>query len=304
MQPTLERLFNELDHLIVGKSQPIRLAIAALLARGHLLIEDLPGVGKTTLSHAIATLLGLECRRIQFTSDLLPGDITGSSIYHRNSESFTFIPGPLFSNVVIADEINRATPRTQSALLEAMAERQITVQGTTYPLPETFFVIATQNPYQQLGTYPLPESQRDRFLLTISLGYPDSTAERALLTGDDRLKLLKQLKPLVDEATLKVWQDKCSQIFASSDLIDYLQALIHFSRNSGLYRYGLSPRAALGLLAAARGWAMINSRKYLIPEDLQTILPHVAAHRLVTLSEGRPLTYAEVIHDFSQVAIP
>lgn len=273
------------NEIILGKDKAIRLAMACLLARGHLLIEDLPGVGKTTLAHVIAQLLGLQFNRIQFTSDMLPADILGISIYAQNSGHFTFHPGPIFANVILADEINRATPKAQSALLEAMEERQITVEGETRPLLEPFFVIATQNPIEHIGTYPLPESQLDRFLMSISLGYPDAAAERLLLTSSDRRLELQKLKATIDPASLLTMQQHVLAVTTSAALIDYVQSLLQFSRQSGHFVCGLSPRAGLALLHASKAWALVQNRDYVIPEDVQAVLPAVANHRLVNVEQ-------------------
>jgi MoxR-like ATPase len=259
------RMINEIDEaisraasIILGKQLQIRLALACLLARGHLLIEDLPGVGKTTLAHALATILGLNYQRIQFTSDLLPADILCVSIYNRDSSGFQFHPGPVFSHIVLADEINRATPKTQSALLEAMEERQVTVEGETRPLPQPFFVIATQNPLYQIGTFPLPESQLDRFLMRVELGYPDELSERALLQGRDRRELLREMAPVLSPARLLDVQSRVDSVYASDALLDYLQALLGYSRRAPNYQSGLSPRAGLALLQSARAWAYLE----------------------------------------------
>jgi len=271
--------------IILGKQHQIRLALACLLARGHLLVEDLPGVGKTTLAHTLATILGLHYQRIQFTSDLLPADILGVSVYNRDSGGFQFHPGPAFSHVVLADEINRATPKTQSALLEAMEERQVTVEGETRPLPQPFFVIATQNPLYQIGTFPLPESQLDRFLMRIELGYPDEQSERALLQGRDRRELLAEMAPALSPARLLDVQSRVDSVFASDALLDYLQALLGYSRRTPEYQTGLSPRAGLALLQSARAWAYLEGRDLVLPEDLQTVFPAVVGHRLPPATE-------------------
>ncbi|MEO5365907.1 MAG: AAA family ATPase [Magnetococcus sp. WYHC-3] len=269
-----------LDEVILGKPHAVRLALCCLLAGGHLLIEDRPGVGKTTLAHALSTALGLAYARIQFTSDLLPSDITGVSVYDRERELFRFHPGPIFAGVVLADEINRATPKAQSALLEAMEERQVTVEGETRPLPDPFFVIATQNPARQVGTFPLPESQLDRFLMRISLGYPDRAAERQLLLGRSRRDLVAQLPPVADPGILGDMIREVQEVHTAPALLDYIQSLAEFTRLGGLYTDGLSPRAVLGLLRAARAWAWLAGRRAVLPEDVQTVLPGVAAHRL------------------------
>ncbi len=280
MSVQINSVAGQIDNIILGKSRQIRLAMACLLARGHLLIEDVPGVGKTTLAHALATALGLKFQRIQFTSDLLPADILGVSVYNRDNGGFEFHPGPIFTNVVLADEVNRATPRAQSALLEAMEENQVTTEGETRPLPRPFFVIATQNPSHQIGTFPLPESQLDRFLMRIELGYPDAQAERALLNGSDRRDLLNELKAQLDAAQLIELQRQVQQIHASSALLDYLQSLVNHTRTSPEFEHGLSPRAALALLQVSRAWAFMSGRDHVVPEDMQAVLPAVVGHRL------------------------
>jgi len=271
---------QRVGQIVVGKDEQIRQALACLLAGGHLLIEDVPGVGKTTLAHALATALGLRFSRVQFTSDLLPADVIGVSVYEREKNGFVFHPGPVFTQVLLADEINRATPKTQSALLEAMEERQVSTDGVTRDLPEPFFVIATQNPGHQIGTFPLPESQLDRFLMCISLGYPDAAAERALLAGEDRRALLKALPALMQPQQLLEARAALAQIHVSPALIDYVQALAQASRQRELFAEGLSPRAALALLQAARAWAALEGRNHVIPEDVQAVAVPVAAHRL------------------------
>jgi len=271
--------------IILGKERQIRLALACLLARGHLLIEDQPGVGKTTLAHTLARLLGLDFQRIQFTSDMLPADILGISVFDRETGRFRFHPGPVFTQVVLADEINRATPKAQSALLEAMEERQVTVEGETRPLPQPFFVIATQNPAHQLGTFPLPESQLDRFLMKIALGYPDRAAERALLEGRDRRSLLAETAPILSAGILLAEQQQAATLRVSPALLDYVQALVAHTRGTG--QTGLSPRAALGLIAAARAWAHLAGRDHVLPEDVQAVLPAVVGHRLAAAGEAR-----------------
>ncbi|CAN5318807.1 AAA family ATPase [soil metagenome] len=271
---------RQVSLIVVGKDLQIRQALVCLLAGGHLLIEDMPGVGKTTMAHALAISLGLQFNRVQFTSDLLPADVIGISIFDREKNGFLFHPGPVFTQVLLGDEINRATPKTQSALLEAMEERQVTADGVTRDLPEPFFVIATQNPTSQIGTFQLPESQLDRFLMCLSLGYPDAAAERSLLMGEDRRTLLKAMKMAMQPSELMEAQAALRQIHASSGLIDYIQALAHASRQNGLFAEGLSPRAAIALLQAARAWAALEGRDHVIPEDVQAVLVPVAAHRL------------------------
>ena len=276
----IETVITAANRIILGKERVIRLALACLFARGHLLIEDLPGVGKTTLAHVLANTLGLGFQRIQFTSDLLPADILGVSVYNRETSTFSFHPGPIFSQVILADEINRATPRAQSALLEAMEERQVTVEGETRPLPEPFFVIATQNPSHLVGTFPLPESQLDRFMMRIVLGYPDASAERELLTGADRRVLLRDLKPVITPERLSEIQNLVDRIHVSAAILDYLQDLLEFSRKSGDFQNGLSPRAGLAVLHCARSWALLEGHAQVLPEDIQAILPSVIGHRL------------------------
>jgi MoxR-like ATPase len=266
--------------IILGKERQIRLTLACLLAGGHLLIEDVPGVGKTTLAHLLARLLGLQFQRIQFTSDMLPADIIGVSVFDRTTGSFAFHPGPIFAQLILADEVNRATPKAQSALLEAMEERQVTTEGATRPLPAPFFVIATQNPAHQIGTFPLPESQLDRFLMRIELGYPDHDAERELLRGADRRAMIAGLEPCLNTEQIAAMQKSIVRIHVSDALIDYTQALVEHTRQSPDYQAGLSPRAALALLAAARAWAMLERREHVLPEDIQAVLPAVAPHRL------------------------
>jgi len=276
----IEAVIAALNDVLLGKENQIKLAFACLLARGHLLIEDLPGMGKTLLSHALARTLGLSYNRIQFTSDVLPSDIIGTSVFERDSGTFRFIEGPLFAQLVLADEINRATPKSQSALLEAMEEHQVTADGETRPLPDPFFVIATQNPVTQGGTFPLPESQLDRFLMRIELGYPDPDAERALLRGGDKRRGLAAIEPVLDVDALKVLQQAVDDVKASDPLIDYVQRLVAHSRRGQEFAYGLSPRGALALLHAARAWALIHDRRHVVPEDVQAVLPGVVEHRL------------------------
>ena len=303
MTQQLDSVVRQVGTVILGKQRQIRLAIACILARGHLLIEDIPGVGKTTLAHALATTLGLQFQRIQFTSDLLPADILGVSIFDREAGAFRFHPGPIFSQVILADEINRATPKTQSALLEAMEEHQVTAEGETRPLPEPFFVIATQNPSHQIGTFPLPESQLDRFLMRIELGYPDADAERALLQGVDRRDMLPHLTPCMQPEDLVALQHTAREVHASSALLDYLQALVDYSRKSPDYVNGLSPRAALALLNAARAWAMMDGRKQVLPEDVQVIVPGVVGHRLYVARDNTRINGADVAEQLIE-AVP
>lgn len=278
--PLIANVLNAANRIILGKEKQIRLALACLLARGHLLIEDLPGVGKTTLAHTLARLLGLQFSRIQFTSDMLPADIIGVSIFDRERNDFRFLPGPIFAQLVLADEINRATPKAQSALLEAMEERQITADGTTRSLPFPFFVIATQNPSHQIGTFPLPESQLDRFLMRLELGYPDHRAERQLLESGGRREQLPELAACLIPEQLASLQQQAAATHVSPALLDYVQALIEATRHSGHFAHGLSPRAALSVLAAARAWAFLAGRDLVLPEDVQAILPGTTCHRL------------------------
>ncbi len=277
MHPTVQEIINAINQVILGKNTQVRLALTCLLARGHLLIEDLPGMGKTTLAHALAQVFGLAFNRVQFTSDLLPADVLGVSIYDRNTASFKFHQGPIFSNVLLADEINRATPKTQSALLEAMEEQQVSADGDTLPLPNPFFVIATQNPIHNIGTFPLPESQLDRFLMRISLGYPDAASERRLLKNEGGRAMNHQLKPICQKTSLFKLQEATDAIHVSDAVLDYLQALIHYSRQQ--FDTGLSPRAGLGIKQCAQAWALCENRDYVIPEDIQAVLPSVTSHR-------------------------
>jgi len=280
----LQRLADQISTVIVGKRPQIEDGIACLLAGGHLLIEDLPGVGKTTLAHALAVSLGLRFARVQFTADLMPSDLIGVSVFERSTEAFAFHQGPVFTQVLLADEINRAGPKTQSALLEAMEEHQVTVDNTTRPLPRPFFVIATQNPSDQLGTYPLPESQLDRFLMCISLGYPDRASERALLAGEDRRHLVERLGAVMSPAELGLAQAAVLKVHVSDALLDYLQALIAATRSGEWFVEGLSPRAGIAILRAARARALLAQRDYVAPDDVQAILPQTAAHRLVPVA--------------------
>lgn len=300
MYQSLHQLLASADTVILGKQRQIRLAVCCLLAKGHLLIEDIPGVGKTTLSHVLAHLFGLAYQRIQFTSDILPADIIGSSVFDSQQNSFSFHAGPLFNQMILADEINRATPKAQSALLEAMEERQVTVEGRTYRLPEPFFVIATQNPAHQIGTFPLPESQLDRFLMRIELGYPSLQAERALLMGRPRHSLIESLPVYLPAEKLAGLQHAVSEVHAAPALLDYLLSIIGFTRQSGHYPCGLSPRAGLSLLAAAKAWAFMDQRQSVLPEDVQAVLPAVAAHRLLAASQDSAATVAPILQ---QVAV-
>jgi MoxR-like ATPase len=296
-------LLQKANTIISGKEEQIKLAIACLLARGHLLIEDLPGMGKTTLAHLLARLFGLNYSRIQFTSDMLPADIIGISIFDRNTAEFRFHPGPIFSQVVLADEINRATAKTQSALLEAMEEKQITMDGDTYPLEEPFFVIATQNPQTQTGTFPLPESQLDRFLMRIVLGYPDRNTERGILSGSDRRELLQTIAPMFSIEQLLAMQKQISTVHVSPALLDYVQDILQFSRHSQHFLTGLSPRAGLALIRSAQAWAYIHDREMVIPDDVKAILPSVVLHRLVVCSDQNS-SEQQVMSLFNDLPIP
>ena len=276
----IEGLAEALNGVLLGKENQVKLSLACLFARGHLLIEDLPGMGKTLLSHALAKVFGLSYNRIQFTSDVLPSDIIGATIFDKQTNAFRFVEGPLFAQLVLADEINRATPKSQSALLEAMEERQVTNDGESRALPEPFFVIATQNPSTQAGTFALPESQLDRFLMCIELGYPEPAAERELLLGGDRRSMVEKLDAVLDLSQLRQIQAAVDAIKISEPLIDYVQRLIAFSRQANEFAFGLSPRGALALLQAAKAWALINNRTHVVPEDVQAVLPCVVEHRL------------------------
>jgi MoxR-like ATPase len=280
LKASLDRILDQVNSIILGKPRQIRLAVACLLAKGHLLIEDLPGVGKTTLAHTLARVLGLEFQRIQFTSDLLPADILGVSVYRRETGGFHFHPGPIFSQVILADEINRATPKTQSALLEAMEEQQVTTEGETRALPEPFFVIATQNPADQVGTFPLPESQLDRFLMRITLGFPDNESERLLLQGKSRRGIVNTLKPAVTLTELVQLQNAAAQTHIADTLLNYLQAILAATREHAEIQSGLSPRAGLAVKSAAQAWALLEGRNYVVPEDVQAVLIPVTSHRL------------------------
>lgn len=272
--------------MIVGKTSQIQDCVACLLAGGHLLIDDVPGVGKTTLAHALARSFGLQFSRVQFTSDLMPSDLSGVSVYERGKEAFVFHPGPIFAQVLLADEINRASPKTQSALLEAMEEKQVSVEGETRPLPEPFFVIATQNPLDQIGTYPLPESQLDRFLMRISLGYPDRAAERELLAGKDRRAMVNALQTVMQAGELKQLQDLVQAVHAADPLLDYVQDLIAATRSGAWFVQGLSPRAGIAVLRAAKAQSLLSGRDYVAPDDVQAILPQTIAHRLIPVDSA------------------
>jgi len=280
MRSRLDECLQAVNEVLLGKETQVRLALTCLIADGHLLIEDLPGMGKTTLSHTLAKVLGLSFQRIQFTSDLLPSDILGTSVFDKDNGRFVFHPGPIFAELVLADEINRATPKSQSALLEAMEEGQVTIEGATRPLPQPFFVIATQNPTTQGGTFALPESQLDRFLMRLSLGYPAKAAEKALLMGEARRDLLPRMSAVLDHAQLSALQAQARAVRASDALVDYVLRLVEATRTQPQFAYGLSPRGSLALLAAAKAWALLLDRDYVIPEDVQAVLPSVVSHRL------------------------
>ena len=300
----LKRAIAVAGDIVLGKHEAINLAFSCLLARGHLLIEDLPGVGKTTLAHALAAVTGTKYQRIQFTSDLLPADILGVSIYRRDQEQFEFHPGPIFAELVLADEVNRATPKTQSALLEAMAEGQVTVEGETKALPNPFFVVATQNPLDLVGTFPLPDSQLDRFLISISLGFPDPEMERRLLTSEDRRLLLSKTEPVIHPRDILALQEDCERLHVSDALLDYAQALLAATRNSRWFETGLSPRAGIALLRCARSYAFVSGRDFVTPEDVKTIFPALARHRM-TVPQGMEVTVEDQIADMlRQVEIP
>jgi MoxR-like ATPase len=294
-----------LNGIILGKEQQLRLCIACLLARGHLLIEDIPGVGKTTLAHALAGTLGLSYQRIQFTSDLLPADIIGVSVFEAETGQFRFHRGPVFAQLVLADEVNRATPKAQSALLEAMEEHQVTADGQTYPLTEPFFVIATQNPVYQVGTFPLPESQLDRFLMRIELGYPEAALERQLLLGRDRRDLLATLAPALTPQQLLRLQGEVPKVHASDALLDYVQAVARHTRQTQEFEAGLSPRAVISLLRAAQAWAFMHGHEGVLPEDVQAVLPAVVGHRLAARDTSRFRNAGEIgQHVLGAVPVP
>ena len=302
-----ERLHDAMrvvNSILLGKSSQVELAFSCLLAQGHLLIEDLPGVGKTTLAHALATVLGAKYQRIQFTSDLLPADILGVSVYRRDQETFEFHPGPIFSELILADEVNRATPKTQSALLEAMAEGQVTIEGQTHILHVPFFVIATQNPLDLAGTFPLPDSQLDRFLLSITLGFPEPEVERELLTAENRATMLKSTRPVLSPGDVLALQGQCQRIHVSEALLDYIQALLSETRNSRWFETGLSPRAGIALLHCGRALAFIMGRDFVTPDDIKRVFPALARHRM-TVPHGMEISVEKQISELvSQVAIP
>ncbi len=303
-QIKLKLLLDQLNTVIAGKPVQTRNCVACLLAGGHLLIEDLPGVGKTTLAHALARTFGLQFSRVQFTADLMPSDLTGVSVYERDKAGFVFHRGPLFAQVLLADEINRASPRTQSALLEAMEEKQVTVDGETRALPTPFFVIATQNAHDQLGTYALPESQLDRFLMRLSLGYPDRGAERELLAGHDRREMINALPSLLDAGELAQLQQQVLAVHAAAPLLDYVQDLIAATRSGRWFVQGLSPRAGIAVLRAAKAQALLGGRDYVAPDDVQAILPQTIAHRLVPISDANRGPIEQVRAMMEAVALP
>lgn len=298
----LNQMLDDANKVIVGKSRQIKLALSCLLSRGHLLIEDIPGVGKTTLAHLVAAITGMQFSRIQFTSDLLPADVTGISLFEKDTSQFRFHPGPIFSQLVLADELNRAPAKTQSALLEVMEEHQISVDGETHHLPEPFFVIATQNPREQMGTYGLPESQLDRFLMRINMGYPNRETEREILKGEDRRDMIDRISAAISPEKVVEWQQQVSQTHVSDSLLDYVQDIIDFSRESGHFINGLSPRAGLALVHAAKAWAYIEQRDIVLPDDVKQILPAVVTHRL-QLREQANLDEQDAIKLFSQLSV-
>ncbi len=303
-QHKLKSLISQLNTVIVGKDTQVQDCVACLLAGGHLLIDDVPGVGKTTLAHALARTFGLQFSRVQFTSDLMPSDLSGVSIYERNKEAFVFHPGPIFAQVLLADEINRASPKTQSALLEAMEEKQVTIEGQTRPLPQPFFVIATQNPLDQIGTYALPESQLDRFLMRISLGYPDRAAERELLTGQDRRSVVEHLPSLLEPGELQQLQQLVQAIHTTAPLLDYVQDLIAATRSGQWFLQGLSPRAGIAVLRVAKAQALLSGRDYVAPDDVQAVLPQAIAHRLVPVGDSGRGALEQVHAMLEAVALP
>jgi len=303
-QADIGRATAAINTIILGKALQVKLAVCCLLARGHCLVEDLPGVGKTTLSQSIARAFGLQFNRIQFTSDLLPADILGVSIFDADERAFKFHPGPIFAHFLLADEINRATPKTQSALLEAMEEKQITVEGSTHALEEPFFVIGTQNPLDQSGTFPLPESQLDRFMMKLSLGYPDQQAERALLSGENPRELMRQMQPVISIERFVAIQRGVDGIYCSEPLLDYVQRLIQATRNPGLFVYGISPRAGLAVIQASRAWALMDGRGHAEPGDVQAVFGCIAEHRLTPAEQHSRPTRDLVAELLDQVAIP
>lgn len=297
----IQATLSQLNQVILGKDSQVKLALSCLLANGHLLLEDLPGMGKTTLAHALAKVCGLDYKRVQFTSDLLPADLTGANVFEPQTASFSFHAGPVFSQVLLADELNRASPKAQSALLEAMEEKQVSIDGKTYPLPQPFFVIATQNPQSQAGTFPLPESQLDRFLIRISLGYPEPLAEREMLKGNTGRTSLSTLTPMLNEGRLKALQSLVPQVKMTDNLLDYVQRLIAYTRQADVCQLGLSPRGSQALVKSAQSWALVQGRGHVLPEDVQAVFSAVAGHRLV----GRHDTQGEALarHILQQVDV-
>lgn len=303
-QDIFEKVTDQVGQVILGKKEQIRLALCCLLSEGHLLIEDIPGIGKTTLAKMLSETLGLDFRRIQCTSDMLPGDILGVSIFDQNTGTFKFHPGPIFTQVLLSDEINRATPKTQSALLEAMEERQVTTEGKTRPLPQPFFVIATQNPLEQVGTFPLPESQLDRFLIRIELGYPDRTSEQNLLREGGTGKVKQKVSPMLSPQDIILYQKMAAGVHVSNTLIEYIQNILDFTRTSHELQLGLSPRAGLFLLRSSRSWAFINGRDFVLPEDVQKMLPYVVGHRLRQVDGRGEMSREELMGMLLSLPVP
>ncbi len=304
MHAVFQKIIAQLDLIILGKQEQVKLALCSVFAQGHLLIEDIPGIGKTTLAKVLAEILGLGFRRVQCTSDMLPGDILGVSVFEQKTGSFIFHQGPIFTQVLLSDEINRTSPKTQSALLEAMEEQQVTIEGKTYSLPEPFFVIATLNPLEQAGTFPLPESQLDRFLFRIKLGYPDRLSEIKLLSGGGTQKIQKKVVPLLNPDTVKQCQQMVVEIHISDTLVEYIQNLLEFSRSTPEFHTGLSPRAGLSLIRASQAWAFINGREYVLPEDVQKVFPFVAAHRLRRVDSLTEMAGEELMNLFLSIPVP
>jgi MoxR-like ATPase len=304
LKPEYEDIVRQISQVVLGKEQQIRLALTCLFAKGHLLIEDIPGIGKTTLAKVLAKCLGLDFQRIQFTSDMLPGDILGVSIFHQKTNTFAFHPGPVFTNVLLADEINRATPKTQSALLEAMEERQVTIEGKTRKLNNPFFVIATQNPLEHSGTFPLPESQMDRFLMRIEIGYPGRSAEKKILQGTSRDQQLSQADTCFFHEDVLQIQEQIDKVHASNALLDYLQDILQFTRTSTMFYVGLSPRAGLALLQAGKSFAFLHGRDHVLPEDIQKVLPWVVRHRLKSREDLGEFTIERLTEILHEVPIP